>query len=195
MTDERGALTDTVVASPDPLANRPGFFEELREDWETNGRDWTAPGFRALFVNRFTTRVRAKTDSRVGRAAFAVFYRSMNRFCRNIYGIQLSHTATIGRRLAIHHHMGVAVHPNAVIGDDCILRQGVTLGVLHTTENKAAPIIGDRVDIGAGARILGSVKIGNDVVIGANAVVVRDVPDGWAALGNPARIIPLRRPT
>lgn len=181
-----GSTADTLT--PAELS----FFRLVREDWEANFRDWTAPGFRALFVNRFTNRVRAKSQSRIFRAPWAVVYRFMHRYCRNIYGIELTHTGDIGRRLSIHHHMGVAVHNNVQIGDDCILRQGVTIGMLVKSDHRAAPIIGHRVDIGAGAKILGNVRIGNDVTIGANAVVVRDVPDGWAALGNPARIVRLR---
>ncbi|NND03761.1 MAG: serine acetyltransferase [Acidimicrobiia bacterium] len=166
---------------------------QVREDWLTNGRDWRSPGFRALFVNRFATTVRAKFTSRPARAPFALIYRAMFRHCRNVYGMKIDYTATIGRRLLIEHHMGIAVHPNARIGDDCVLRQNVTLGMLSRPNYSAAPVLGDRVDVGAGAQILGAIRVGDDAVVGANAVVVRDVPDGWAALGNPARIVRLRR--
>lgn len=82
---------------------------------------------------------------------------------------------------------------DAVIGDDVIIRQGVTIG-LRRAGVRGAPRIGNRVDIGAGAKILGSIVIGDDVVIGANAVVLKDVPPEFIAVGIPARILPRATP-
>jgi serine O-acetyltransferase len=78
---------------------------------------------------------------------------------------------------------------DATFGDDCIIRNGVTVG-LRNTGQRGAPVIGNRVDIGAGAKILGSIHVGDDVVIGANAVVIRDVPANSIAVGIPARVLP-----
>ncbi len=81
---------------------------------------------------------------------------------------------------------------DAVFGDDCIVRNGVTVGLRHTGE-RGAPVIGDRADIGAGAKVLGSIRIGDDVAIGANAVVITDVPSHSVAVGVPAKVRP-RKP-
>jgi serine O-acetyltransferase len=81
------------------------------------------------------------------------------------------------------------VSGDAVFGDDCIIRNGVTVGLRHT-ERRGSPTIGNRVDIGAGAKLLGPIRIGDDVAIGANAVVITDVPSNSIAVGIPARILP-----
>src|SRR5262249_5866805 len=94
--------------------------------------------------------------------------------------------ATIGERLMLPHPNGVVIHAAVVIGDDCIIMQQVTIGQLSDTE---MPVIGSRVYIGAGAKILGKVVVGDGARIGANAVVLCDVPAGWTAVGVPARLI------
>ena len=104
-------------------------------------------------------------------------------------GVTIGVSAKIGRRLVIEHSGGIVVHGNSVIGDDCIIRQGVTIGNRRLDRPREAPHIGNRVNIGAGAKILGGVRIGDDVEIGANAVVIADVPSGAIAVGVPARII------
>jgi serine O-acetyltransferase len=107
-------------------------------------------------------------------------------------GIDLPCETQVGRRLVIEHFGGIVVSGDSVIGDDVTLRHGVTLG-LRRTGVPGAPVIGNGVDIGAGAKILGPVHIGAGAVIGANAVVLCDVPAGALAVGIPARI-KLRRP-
>lgn len=94
--------------------------------------------------------------------------------------------ATIGRGLILPHPNGVVVHSDAVIGDDCLIQQQVTIGQLADPD---APVIGSGVYIGAGAKVLGKVVIGDRARIGANAVVLCDVPAGWSAVGVPARLI------
>jgi serine O-acetyltransferase len=96
--------------------------------------------------------------------------------------------ATIGERLMLPHPNGVIFHARAVIGDDCMIMQQVTIGQLASDID--APVIGSRVYIGAGAKILGKVMIGDGVRIGANAVVLCDVPANWTAVGIPARLLP-----
>jgi serine O-acetyltransferase len=98
----------------------------------------------------------------------------------------------IGRRFKIEHFGGIIISGDTVLGDDVLIRNGVTVGLRHTGI-RGAPVIGDRVDIGAGAKILGPIKIGNDVVILANAVVIEDVPSNSLAVGVPARIISRNR--
>lgn len=96
---------------------------------------------------------------------------------------------TLGRRFKIEHFGGIIISGDAVFGDDVVIRNGVTVGLRHTGI-RGSPVIGDRVDIGAGAKILGNIRIGHDVAIGANAVVITDVPDNHLAVGVPARLIP-----
>jgi serine O-acetyltransferase len=110
-------------------------------------------------------------------------------FCRNFYSIELPYSAQIGRRLVIEHQGAIVVHGNTRIGDDCIIRQGVTLGNRYMDRPLQAPVLGNRVNVGAGAKILGLVQVGDDAAIGANAVVTKEVPAGRTAVGIPARIL------
>ena len=104
-------------------------------------------------------------------------------------GIELPCEAVVGERLVIEHTGAIVISGDAIFGDDCILRQGVTVGLRHRGI-RGSPQLGDRVDIGAGAKLLGPIRIGSDVAIGANAVVLSDVPDHCIAIGVPARIRP-----
>lgn len=98
-------------------------------------------------------------------------------------------TFNIGEGFYIGHFGQIFVSSQAVIGTNCNISQGVTIGVVNRGKNKGAPVIGDRVYIGPGVKIIGNIKIGNDVAIGANAVVTRDLPDNSVAVGIPARVI------
>ena len=107
---------------------------------------------------------------------------------RIIANAQLPAGVRAGARLGLAHDAnGVVLSRGVVIGDDCAIYQQVTIGTINGIDG--APIIGHRVFIGAGAKILGPVRVGNDAKIGANAVVLRDVPDGATAVGVPARIV------
>ncbi|HUB82406.1 MAG TPA: serine O-acetyltransferase [Bryobacteraceae bacterium] len=164
------------------------FWSLVREDWEAHGRDWSKPGFRAVAIHRFGV-WRMGIRSRILRAPFSLVYRWFYRRVRNHYGIELPYSVELGRRVIIEHCGAIVIHGNAKIGDDCILRQGVTIGMRSLDRSTEAPQLGSRVDVGAGAKILGSVKIGNGAQIGANAVVLRDLPAGVTAVGIPARIV------
>jgi serine acetyltransferase len=164
------------------------LFAQIREDWTAHGRDWTKPGFRAVAMHRFGNwrmRIRLKWL----RAPLSVLYRAGFRYCRNYYGIELPYSVTLGRRVIIEHQGAIVIHGNSRIGDDCILRQGVTLGNKTLISPNDAPQLGPRVNVGAGAKILGAVRIGADATIGANAVVLEDVPEGAVAVGVPARLV------
>ena len=104
-------------------------------------------------------------------------------------GIELPCEVQLGRRVRIDHFSDIIISGDAVIGDDVVIRNGVTIGLKHT-DKRGSPTIGSRVDIGAGAKILGPITIGDDVVIGANAVVIENVPSNSLAVGVPARVIP-----
>jgi len=95
----------------------------------------------------------------------------------------------------IEHQGAIVIHGDAEIGDDCIIRQGVTIGNRYLDRPFDAPRLGARVNVGAGAKILGPVSIGDDVRIGANAVVLSDVPSGATAVGVPAVVVADRGPT
>jgi serine O-acetyltransferase len=108
---------------------------------------------------------------------------------RNRYGIELPWTVELGRRPVFEHQGAIVVHGYAEIGDDCIIRQGVTIGNRRLEAPFDAPRLGARVSVGAGAHILGAVSIGDDAKIGANAVVLDDVPSGATAVGVPAVVV------
>jgi serine O-acetyltransferase len=163
------------------------LISQIFEDYVAHDRRWSVPGFQAIATYRLG-RWKKTIKSRIVRAPLTVLADSMKVFCRNFYGIELPFEATIGRRVVIYHQHGIVIHGNSVIGDDCIIRQGVTLGIRKMNDCDAAPILGNGVDIGAGAKILGSIKIGDGAKIGANAVVLKDIPANATAIGVPAQI-------
>lgn len=164
------------------------LFQQIHSDWQTHGRDASRPGFRALAVYRFGV-WRMKIRYRILRAPCSVFYRFLFRYVRNHYGIELPYSAEVGAGVVFEHQSGIVIHGNAVIGDGCYIRQGVTIGNRRLEFPFEAPVLGKRVNVGAGAKILGKVVIGDDAVIGANAVVLKDVPPHGLAVGVPAKIV------
>jgi serine O-acetyltransferase len=168
--------------------NEPGLWELIKEDWQTNGRDWTRPGFRALAVYRLGV-WRMGVESKYLRAPLSVIYRYLFRRVRNRYGIEFPYSIKAGRRVIIEHQSAIVVHGDTVMGDDCIIRQGVTIGNRYLDKPLDAPRLGNRVNVGAGAKLLGGITVGDDAVIGANAVVLKDVPAGATVVGIPARQI------
>lgn len=105
------------------------------------------------------------------------------------YGISIPLETRIGSGLYIGHFGGIVTHEKAQIGDNCNISHGVTIGKSNRGKRAGYPIIGDRVYIGPGAKVIGNVQIGNDVAIGANCVVIKDVPDNAVVVGIPARVI------
>ncbi|MEM1012994.1 MAG: serine O-acetyltransferase [Planctomycetota bacterium] len=162
----------------------------VREDLASHEGDRTRPGFKALRAYRFG--VWRMSVPQPFRAPLSVWYRRMYRKCRDVYGIELPYSATVGRRLVIEHQHSIVVHGNCVLGDDCTIRQGVTLGNKTMDQPFDAPVLGNRVNIGAGAKVLGKVTIGDDAQVGANAVVVKDVSAGVTVVGIPAKPIGVR---
>jgi serine O-acetyltransferase len=143
-------------------------------------------GFWAILVYRFG-HARFVIKNKIIRAPWTIVYIILHKLIEIICGITIGSTAVIGRRLCIEHHGCIVIHGASVIGDDCLIRHGVTLGNTGFNDPFGAPRVGDRVQIGAGAKILGRISVGNDVIIGANAVVIRDVPDNAVMGGVPAR--------
>jgi serine O-acetyltransferase len=167
------------------------LFDNIREDWLTYGRDWSRQGLWVMVVYRFG-RWRYSIRRRWMRLPFSFLYKLLKPVSEILTGIELPCETVIGRRFRIDHFGGVIISGDAVFGDDCVLRNGVTIGLRHAGV-RGAPVVGNRVDIGAGAKILGPIRIGDDVAIGANAVVLKDVPANCIAVGVPARILPRDR--
>jgi serine O-acetyltransferase len=183
--------------TPNKLVSEHGLLFLLREDYERHRHDSTRPGFRAIGSYRFAAWARGLHNS-VLRLVFSSIGEVMLRFVRNQYGIELYSTSTIGRRFQIGHQNGIVIHKFATIGDDCRVRHGVTLGVGGIKRAKSpesfrgnAPVLGNEVDVGAGAVIVGRIRIGDGVNIGPNAVVLTDVPAGATVMAPMAKIIRL----
>lgn len=174
-------------AAPPAATPPPGLWELLKEDLQAHSGDWTRPGFRAVAVLRFG-QWRMGIRRRWMRMPFSLLYRLMYRHVRNSYGIELPSTVQLGRRVIIEHQGGIVIHGLCKIGDDCIIRQNVTLGIRNMDDLAAVPKLGKGVDVGAGAALLGEIRVGNGARIGANSVVLRDVPPGGTATGVPARV-------
>ena len=117
------------------------------------------------------------------------FARFISTFARWITGIEIHPGAVIGRRFFIDHGMGVVIGETAIIGDDCMLYHGVTLGGTTWDKVKRHPTLKDGVVIGAGAKILGPITLGNNVRVGSNSVVVRSIDDNETVVGIPGRIV------
>jgi serine O-acetyltransferase len=167
------------------------MFANIRHDLRAHGGDWGAQGFWALVVYRFG-RWRYGVRPAPLRKVFSLFYKIAFKMVQIVTGIELPCEATIGRNFVIDHFGGIVISGYARFGDDCRVRNGVVVG-LRRVEEPRAPVIGNRVDIGAGAKVLGPITIGNNVAIGANAVVLDDVPDDCIAIGVPAVVKP-RKP-
>jgi serine O-acetyltransferase len=160
----------------------------IKEDWIAHGKDWTRPGFRAVAVYRFGV-WRMGIKNKFLRWPMSVLYRMLFRYVRNHYGIELHYTVKAGRRLIIGHQGAIVIHDLAQLGDDCIIRQGVTIGASSHQKAWEIPVIGNNVQIGAGAMVLGKIRIGDHVRIGANAVVTTDVPARAIVIAAPSTII------
>jgi serine O-acetyltransferase len=175
---------------------RPMMFARLREDIAcVFDRDPAArttwevltcyPGLHALQMHRWS--------NWFWRHGLKWLGRWLSHFGRFFTGIEIHPGATIGRRFFIDHGMGVVIGETAVIGEDCTLYHGVTLGGTSWNKGRRHPTLERGVVIGAGAKVLGPITLGEGAKIGSNAVVVRDVPAGATAVGIPARIIEDRR--
>jgi serine O-acetyltransferase len=164
------------------------MLDNLRADLAAYGGRIGAQGFWVMVVYRFG-RWRYGVRPVLLRKVFSLIYRVAYKLAQIVTGIELPCEVEVGRNFVIDHFGGVVVSGYARFGNDCRIRTGVVVG-LARVDDPCAPKIGDNVDIGAGAKLLGRITIGNNVVIGANAVVVRDVPDDSIAAGVPAVVRP-----
>ncbi len=141
----------------------------------------TYPGVHALFYYRFA--------NALWRRDLSFPARVLSWFARLVTNIDIHPGATIGRRCFIDHGAGVVIGETAVLGDDVTLYHGVTLGGVSWSPGKRHPTLGDGVLVGAGAKILGPITVGAGSRVGANSVVVEDVPEGMTVVGIPGRIV------
>ena len=164
------------------------MFEHIRADLTAYKGNWGAQGFWVMLVYRFG-RWRYQVKPALLRKVFSIIYKILFKLIQIITGIELPAEVNVGKNFIIDHFGGIVISGYASFGDDCRIRNGVVVG-LKNINQPIAPIIGNRVDIGAGAKLLGAIKIGDDVIIGANAVVICDVPNNSIAVGVPATIKP-----
>jgi serine O-acetyltransferase len=163
------------------------MFNNFRSDLANYEWDFARQGLWAMAVYRFG-RWRYGFRNRLVRMPLSAVYKVLKVLSQIVTGIDLPCEVIVGKRFKIEHFGGIIISGDVVFGDDVIIRDGVTIG-LRRTGVRGAPRIGNRVDIGTGAKILGDITIGDDVAIGANAVVITDVPANSIAVGVPARII------
>ncbi|HEY6475160.1 MAG TPA: serine acetyltransferase [Polyangia bacterium] len=180
-------LPDVPMAAGDVDSNPAGIglVALLVEDFQTHGSDPLSAGFWTLAFHRLGN-ARMSIRHKWLRVPATLAYRSLHRAGVVLWGIDLPYNMKIGRRFRLGHHGCVHIGARE-IGDDVIIRHSVTIGLLrHKTLR--FPKIGNRVEVGPGAAIVGAVDIGDDCFIGANTVVGRDLPDGVEAIGIPLRI-------
>lgn len=164
------------------------MFKNIKNDLKAHEGDWSRQGFWAMMVYRLG-RWRYGIKNRWLRMPFSLLYKVLYKFTQIITGIELPCEVPVGNNFRIDHFGGIVISGYASFGDNCVIRNGVTVG-LQNVEDPVAPKIGNNVSIGAGAKVLGRITVGDNVSIGANAVVIQDVPDNCLAVGIPARIIP-----
>jgi serine O-acetyltransferase len=162
------------------------MFANLKEDLKAHKGDWSCQGFWVMIVYRFGC-WRYTIKSALIRKPFSLLYKVLYKFIQVITGIELPCEVAVGKNFRIDHFGGIIISGFASFGDNCVIRDGVTVG-LRRVDDPVAPQIGNNVDIGTGAKVLGGITVGDNVVIGANAVVLEDVPSNSIAVGVPARI-------
>lgn len=174
---------DRSAASTAPLR------ELLVEDFHRHDKSWWYAGLHALWVYRIGHW--GLSQPRPVRILVKIAHRLVNRLIvQNLYGIEIADEAFIGRRVSIGHHQAVQIPGFCVIGDECILRHMVTIGFTGTNSAREdVPRLGRRVEVGAGACLLGPITIGDDAKVGPHALVTVDVPAGATAFSPPARIL------
>lgn len=179
---------------------KPSMVELVAEDFATHDRDLTAPGFWAIATHRVGKRALEESCPRAERAVLDVVYRTMFRGIDWIWGIHLPRSVELGRRVRIWHN-GCMLLTAKSIGNDVTLRHDTTLGPLRAGRQVSAetpagtdaalPVIEDGADLGSGVCVLGGVRVGSRAIVGANSVILKDVPPGATVLGVPARIVPM----
>lgn len=174
------------------------MLEELRADikrYVFSGTNlWfitflTKQGLWIMTQYRFSRWVHYQVHFPVIRQILKIFCAIWQKLIEILTGCEFPNRAEIGKGLFMPHAVGITIHIDAKLGENCNLSQHVTIGVGGRGENRGTPQLGNRVYVGPGACIFGAITIGNNVAIGANAVVTKDLPDNAVAVGVPAKII------
>ena len=168
------------------------MFVNIRNDLRAHDGNWGSQGFWVLVVYRFG-RWRYLVRPTILRKFLSFVYRILFKLVQILTGVELPCEAEVGDNFTIDHFGGIIVSGFAKLGNNCRIRDGVVIG-LRRIDDKRAPVVGNNVDIGSGAKLLGAIRIGNNVLIGANAVVLCNVPDDCIAVGVPAIVKPRNSP-
>jgi len=201
MTTDQEPAKPTAPVVTDPtewdMSTWQGLLDIVREDMASHAPGWLVPAKHMLAVHRFGEWVHAPGRGFLVRRLGRVLYKFVNAaYVRNVLGFEVSHDTAIGHRVVFVHQNGVVLQPGAVIGDDCMIYHGVTLGRRwepdHAESYYAPPRIGRGVHLGVGSVVIGAVRVGDGAKVGPNAVVVTDVPDGGSVVSPPARSLRLR---
>jgi len=169
------------------IENNRGIYKQDCLRYMNYGKlEWQEPSFWAVTIFRFGQWSQQR-NNKVIKKLLWLMYLPLYAFVTVFTGINLPPTVEIGPGLRIWHFGCIVLHPQTIIGVNCDIRHGVTIGNRQKYDD--VPKIGNNVNIGAGAKVLGNIRIGDNVMIGANAVVLKDVPDNHIAVGNPARNI------
>lgn len=202
MTNTNGASSVGRRSMPAPPLNlgdrnlnpaELSFLELLREDYRTYDRSLLELGLWAVWTHRFGN-WRMGIGSKVLRAPFSLLYKLAYYWITWFWGIKLDYTVKLGRRVRLWHHGGMILGARE-IGDDVHIRQNTTLGLANRRDLNAKPIVGNGVEIGTGAVIVGYITIGDGAIVGANAVVTKDVPPYTLVGGVPAKFVKSLRPS
>jgi serine acetyltransferase len=161
------------------------LIDLVRSDFKANKKNWKGVVLLTLYRLAHAVSHLPNALQPIG-YIYLFFYKVVTEL---IIGTEIDWRCKIGPSATVYHGFGLVIHGGAVIGSGVILRHGVTIGVKATNGSIAAPILGDDVDVGASAIILGDVKVGDGAVIGAGSVVIRNVPSRATVAGNPARVI------
>jgi serine O-acetyltransferase len=181
----------TIKGKRDQNPKDIGLLALLGEDLATYEHRWSAPGFWAVALHRFGN-WRMGVQHKALRAPLTLAYRTGFQLVRSLWGIDLPYDVKLGRRVRLDHHGSITIGARA-IGNDVVIRHSVVLGVLRRGDGDEKPTIGDRVELGPRACVVGAVTIGDDTLVCANTVVPINVPAHSTVLGVPARIVDLDR--
>jgi serine O-acetyltransferase len=191
-SDPRHAIDDRLGTTNQNPAGM-SLWALWKEDLRTHDGELFSQGFWAIALHRFGN-WRMDVRPKLLRMPLSLLYKFLYKFVEWTCGISLNYPVKVGRRVRIWHHSGMILGARS-IGDDVHIRQNTTFGVARNGDHRSLkPIIEDRVDIGAGAVIAGAITIGHDSKIGANAVVLKDVPPYSVAVGVPAKVIKTLQP-
>lgn len=176
-------MTDSSSEALEGSARWP-LFQLIAADWRANPRNPKGRLLCVLYRVAHGVLFLPSFLKPIG-YVYIAFYKFLTEY---ILGTEIHWRATIGPGMHISHGFSLVIHSNTVVGEGVVLRHGVTIGVAHTGDHDDVPTIGNDVEFGANAIVIGRIRIGDRAKIGAGAVVTRSVPPGALAIGNPARI-------